>query len=134
MLKNMLKTVITSALKEHFSNMNIQFGGADGVIATIPPICESWKPIIIFGDDDEATVFFGEFTHKHFGYYGENTDVEIQAQSIATDVIETMVATFEDRFEFYTFWPGGGGFRVRGSQGRLSKALFGKNGVVWSGN
>lgn len=57
MLYDMLKIVLTSELKKRFPNMNIQFGGADNVIATIPPICESWEPIMIFGDDDEATIF-----------------------------------------------------------------------------
>lgn len=129
----MLKTVLTSELKKHFPNMNIQFGGVDDMIATIPPIHQSWKPIIICGDEDEVTVFYGDFTHKHFGYYGENTDLEIQAQSITTDVIEAMMSVFDDRIEFYKRL-GGGGFRVRGSQGQLSKILFGENGVVWSGN
>ncbi|MBM1631878.1 hypothetical protein JQV27_03455 [Sulfitobacter mediterraneus] len=129
----MLKTVLTSELKKHFPNKNIQFGGGDDVIATIPPIHHSWKPIVICYDEDEVTVFYGDFTHKHFGYYGESIEVEVQAQSIATDVIEAMTPVFEDRLEFYKRL-GSGGFRVRGSQGQLSKFLFGENGVVWSGN
>ena len=132
-MKFMRKIVLTSELKKHFPNMTIEYGGKDDVIATIPPIHQSWKPIIICGDEDEVTVFYGDFTHKHFGYFGENTDVEIQAKSIASDVIEEMKSVLEDQLEFYKQL-GGGGSRARGSQGRLSKALFGKNGVVWSGH
>jgi len=128
----MLKIVLTSELRKHFSNMTIEYGGKDDVIATIPPIHQSWKPIIICDDEDEVTVFYGDFTHQHFAYYGENSDIEIQARSIASDVIEAMKSVVEDRCEFYKQL-GGGGSRARGSQGWLSKALFGKNGVVWSG-
>ena len=129
----MLKILLTSELKKQFPNMTIEYGVKDDVIATIPPIHQSWKPIIICDDGDEVTVFYGDFTHKHFGYYGESIEVEAQAQSIATDVIEAMTPVFEDRLEFYKRL-GSGGFRVRGSQGQLSKFLFGENGVVWSGN
>lgn len=129
----MLKAVLTSELKKHFPNMTIQYGSIDNVIATIPPVHQSWKPITIFDDDFEVTVFFGDFTHQHFDYYGEKTDPETEAHSIATDVIEVMRAVFEDRLEFYKGL-GGGGSRARGSQRGLSKILFGENGIVWSGN
>jgi hypothetical protein len=42
-----------SELKSHFPNLNIQFGGADEVTATISPTHQLWKPIIICKDRDE---------------------------------------------------------------------------------
>ena len=129
----MLRTVLTLELRSHFPEVAIEFGGADRIIATIPPVHQSWKPIVIYDDEDEITVFFGDFTHMHFGSYGEQTTQAIAAQSIANDVINFMRPVFEDRLEFFRWW-GGGGCRAKGSQGWLSRSLFGENGVVWSGS
>lgn len=136
----MLKSVLTSELKSHFPNIDFESCGEgfkssdkDDVIATFLPIHQSWKPIVICDDGDEVTVFFGDFTHKHYGYYGEKTDPEVKALSVAVDVIEDMNLVFEDKLEFFKFG-GGGGCRTSGTQGKLSKILFGRNGVVWSGS
>lgn len=128
----MLKTVLIEALEDHFPRINFFLGGVDIVIATIPPIHQSWEPIVICDDGDEVTVYFGHFTHKHYGYYGESTDPRLIALIVAADVVEDMKLVFDDQLEFYKFW-GGGGSRTRGTQGKLSKFIFGNNGVIWSG-
>lgn len=129
----MFKNILTSELKRCFQKIIFEFGGEDDIIATIPPIHQSWEPIIICDDGVEVTVYYGDFTHEHYGYYGEESDPELVAQSVAIDVIETMKLVFDDQIEFFKF-RGGGGYRRRGTQGKLSKILFGKNGVVWSGD
>jgi hypothetical protein len=129
----MLKSVLTSELKSHFPNIDFESCGEDfkssdkdDVIATFLPVHQSWKPVVICDDGDEVTVSFGDFTHKHYGYYGEKTDPEVKALSVAADVIE-------DKLEFFKFG-GGGGCLTSGTQGKFSKILFGRNGVVWSGS
>lgn len=128
----MFKTALTEALVDHFPRVKFDFNGASNVIATIQPIHRSWEPIIICDDGDEVTVYFGHFTHKHYGYYGESTDPMLMARTVASDVVEDMKLVFDDQLEFYKFG-GGGGSRPRGKQGKLSKLLFGIRGVVWSG-
>ncbi|MBO6898971.1 MAG: hypothetical protein JJ868_16495 [Shimia sp.] len=112
--------------------MTIAFGSEDNVIASFAPIHNAWEPIVVVEDCDEVIVYYGAFTHKHYGYFGEKTDPESEVRSVVNSVIEDLISVFEDRLEFYKFF-GGGGARPGGTQKGFSKALFGKNGVVWSG-
>ncbi|MFT5629383.1 MAG: hypothetical protein ACI82I_001412 [Gammaproteobacteria bacterium] len=129
----MLKSVMISEIKSHFPDAAIEFGTDGNVIATFAPIHPSWEPIDVIDDGDEATVFFGNFTHGHYGRFGDEATHELDAQSIAADVIKDLQLVFDDQFEFYKLRGGGGGRRARGSQGKLSKFLHGANGTVWSG-
>lgn len=132
----MLKERVAAEIKEAFPEMDIVFDGQEAdVIATIAPIHESWQPIILCDDGDEVTVFYGEFTHVHYGYFDDETSAEDKARAIAADVVAALWLVFDDKIEAFSRWGGrgGGGLRARGTQGRVSKFFFGVNGTLWSG-
>lgn len=109
--------------------MEIEFGGNDtNVIATIPPVHASWKPVVIRDDGHEVTVFYGSFTHWHYKYYGDDVPIESKAQAIAEDVVEELAMVFDDQIEFL-----GSCMGPRGSHGSISKGDSGSIPKLWSG-
>ncbi|MDP5220935.1 hypothetical protein Q5Y75_27495 [Ruegeria sp. 2205SS24-7] len=133
----MLAPIVRSKLQERFSGMAISFDAEDAsVIATIAPVHSSWEPIVVVDDGDEVTVFFGKFTHVHYGNHESVELTKSVAESIADDVANELSLVFADQVEAFNCWGyfGVGGLRAYGSQGFLSKLVFGENGRLWSGN
>lgn len=98
----MLRKRVTSEIKRRFPEVEIEFEGLEpNVIAVIPPIHGSWKPIVIYDDISEVTVYFGQFTHSHYKYYGEAQSLEAKAKSVAEDLCDDLAMVFCDKMEFY---------------------------------
>ncbi|NVK16444.1 MAG: hypothetical protein HWE35_19915 [Rhodobacteraceae bacterium] len=111
--------------------MEIEFGGEDSsIIATVPAVDASWKPIVIRDDGYEVTVFYGDFTHDHYKYYGEDASAASKAQAIARDIIEELAMVFDDQIEFWRTGSSGGMGPI-GSRKTFSKVQI--SAKLWSG-
>ena len=129
----MLKQFVIAELKKRFHRMEIEFGGVDtNVIARIPPVHASWKPILIRDDGHEVTVFYGDFTHDHYKYYGVDVSIERQAKAIAEGLVAELEMVFDDQIEFWrTSFSGGMG--PIGSLKAISYAPVDTKATLWSG-
>lgn len=131
----MLKQIVAFEIERQFPDMGIEWGGESGdLIATIAPAHHSWTEISVCEDGEEIIIFYGDFTHVHYGCYDDNLPEAIRAQTIAQDICKELSLVFNDQVEFFRVaYFGAGGMRRRGSQGKLSRILFGRNGILWSG-
>lgn len=126
----MLKQFVSLELKKRFPRMNIEFGDIDtDIIATIPPVHASWKPIVIRDDGHEVTVFYGSFTHDHHKYYGEDAPIETKAQAIANVVVDELAMIFADQIKFYL----SGRVGPVGATEELSRVKSDSPAKLWSG-
>ncbi|MBP6750176.1 MAG: hypothetical protein KA144_11090 [Xanthomonadaceae bacterium] len=57
--------------------------------------------IEIYADDGELTVFFGRFTHSHFGCYRRGATQDDAYDEAASDVIDTLRKTFSGELLFF---------------------------------
>jgi hypothetical protein len=132
-----LKQTMANELKKRFPEMDIDYHCQDDdVVACIAPIDQAWEPVFVCVEGEEITVYFGDFTHAHYGCFEDELSDGCKARLIAEDVVRVLEMVFDDQVEFYSFWGylGGGGFRRRGKQSFLSKFFFGSGGVLWSGD
>ena len=127
----MLRKRVTSELKRRFPEVEIEFRGLEpNVIAVIPPIHNSWKPIVIYDDNSEVIVYFGQFTHSHYKYYGEAQSVEAEAEAVAEELCNDLAMVFSDKMEFYK----AGSLSGMGpTESELSRARRGFPITLWSG-
>ena len=129
----MLKQIVSSEIKKRFPNIDMELGSEDtNIIATIPPVHASWKPIVIYDNGNEITVFYGAFTHNHYKYFGEDAPATTKANAIAKDVLDELAMVFEDQIEFWQsrsmsgMGPIGSGQKIS----RIDKVTCAK---LWSG-
>lgn len=129
----MLKQIVSSKLRERFPAMDIEFAKQDtNLIAKISPIHSSWKPIMIRDDGSEVTVFFGDLTHSHYKYYGDDAPASTKALAIAEEVVEELSLVFDDQLEFWKT-RSSSGMGPLGSRRRHSENSFGPTSILWSG-
>jgi hypothetical protein len=90
--------------------------------------------IDIQDDDDEITVFIGNFTHWHVGCYEDKLSETQKAKSIAEDIAEFLQNLFDDKIIMWGCHEKGGGFYVKGNKPN-SKSWLGTQHKewVWSG-
>lgn len=130
----MLSEHLATELEKHFGDRGLKLHGAAQPAVSFTPVHPSWSPIEIWDDGDEVTVDFGNFTHVHFGNYDTGLSVVEREKKIISDVIAFLDDVFADKIEFFKTWFGGGGCRTRGSQGKWSRRLLGRQqAFVWSG-
>jgi hypothetical protein len=89
--------------------------------------------IEIIDDEVELTVHCGNFTHIHLANYDEGISTDERDERIVASLIAFLSDVFADRLEFWGSHRSGGGCRRRGSQGTLSKVVFGSVSFTWSG-
>ena len=99
---------------------------------TFEPKWADFGALELFDDEDEVTIYYGIFTHAHYGCFDEGlTDTE-KAEHILTNILADLSEVFADRSEFYA-GVGGGGFGPVGSHGKFSLAnLPGVRRGLWS--
>ena len=130
--RSMLAELLATELGKRFAERGLILNPQSRPTATIPPKHHTWTPIQVFDDGDEVTVFFGGFTHVHFGNYDDGLTPAEREGRIVADVVAFLDDVFADKVEFFgTRF--GGGCRPRGSQGKWSRRLFGDEAFVWSG-
>jgi hypothetical protein len=137
----MLSKVVTDYLDERLPGQFEKIAPREGFSPFIrfKPKWPDFGDIDLHDDGYEVTIFFGRFTHSHFGNYEDISDEE-KEQHIAEDVFEVLNDTFNDRYEFWGSHNGMGGFQgveyadIQ-KQGIITR-LFGKPSKIfyrWSG-
>lgn len=127
----MLSKVVTDYLDERFLGQFERIAPQKGIAPFIrfKPKRPDFGVIHLHDDGDEVTIYFGRFTHSHFGNY-EDISPEEKELHIAEDVFETLNDTFNDLYEFWGSHDGMGGLQSveyanREKQGIFTR-LFGK--------
>jgi hypothetical protein len=136
----MLLAHLIKKLAEYFPNLAWTLS-QDSRVLTIQSPCQEVGSVEIQDDDDELTVFVGNFTHWHVGCYEENFSALDKTEYIATNVAEFLTDLFNDKIVMWGSHSGGGGFYNRDEAPRKSKkGWFGfgevkddKNEWVWTG-
>lgn len=139
----MLSKVVSDYLDERFPRQFDKVAPTEGFTPFLrfKAKCSEFGDIELYDDGDEVTIFFGRFTHSHYGNY-EEIPLEEKELHIAEDVFEALNDTFNDRLEFWGSHEGGGGFREveatnEGKLGILSRIFSrgaSKTCYRWSGS
>jgi len=121
------------AVAHNFPSLALTYGEEPDPIVTIAPAHPDFGPIEVMDDEFEITVNCGRFTHVHLSNDDEGIDQEERNRRIVAALISFLRDIVADRMEFWGSHRGGGGCRLRGSQGPFSKLIFGPPTFVWSG-
>jgi hypothetical protein len=117
-------------LRDAFPDRGMEVVGVPPEYVRIPALHQDVGDIQIYDDDDELTVFYGNFTHCHYGALTAHSDQWI-AEAV-NDVISDLTELFEDRMKLWgSHKTSGGVVRV----GDKPSAIFGPRGqqYLWSG-
>ena len=72
----MLSKRFVERLEGRFAGQTVQLHSGPSPFVSFAPINPSWSTIEICDDEDELTIYFGGFTHVHFGNYDEALSIE----------------------------------------------------------
>ena len=97
-------------------------------LISIPPIHKDVGSIDIQDDFDELTIFVGNFTHWHCGYFNEQVGNLEEVQEIVSDVAEYLRDMFNDKIFMWGSAMEGGGTQLIENNFKTNKL-----GFVWSG-
>jgi hypothetical protein len=107
----------------------LQFSSDDErKLISIPPVCNEVGSIDIQDDYDELTIFVGNFTHWHCGYFDEKSGNLDEVKEIVSEVAEYLQDMFNDKIFMW-------GSAMKGGGTELIEENFkpNKQGYVWSG-
>lgn len=123
----MLYEAMKKEIESQFPSLKFSFDDEKKLIS-IPPVCNEVGSIDIQDDYDELTIFVGNFTHWHCGYFDEKAGNPDEVKEIVSEVAEYLQDMFSDKIFMW-----GGAMKGGGSQ--LIEANFNTNkqGYVWSG-
>jgi hypothetical protein len=129
-----LRSALVPMLRVAFPQAPMHVGGLRDAIAVFQAKHPSVGDLVIEDEGDEVTVILGNITHRHFGSQDSSAPAEVQAQEIASEVIEYLRQLFADEIQFFGSGVSGGAqARSNTRRGRLSTLLLGKKSYVWSG-
>lgn len=128
-----LTELTRQAVRDSFPGLIVSHGGESGGIITIPPVHPEFGALEVLDDEDELTVHCGRFTHVHLSNYDEGISREERHRRIVARFVEFLRNVFADQYEFWGSHRGGGGCRLRGTQGLVSRVLIGEAAFTWSG-
>ncbi len=123
--------MLYEAMKKEMESQfpSLQFSTDDEKkLISIPPVCNDVGSIDIQDDYDELTVFVGNFTHWHCGYFNEKSGNPDEVKEIVTEVAEYLQDMFNDKIFMWGSSMKGGGTQLI-EDGFKTK----KQGYVWSG-
>lgn len=123
----MLYEAMKKELESQFPSL--QFSSDDEKkLISIPSVCNEVGSIDIQDDYDELTIFVGNFTHWHCGYFNEKSGNLDEAQEIVSEVAEYLQDMFSDKIFMW-------GSAMKGGGSELIEDNFktNKQGYVWSG-
>ena len=123
----MLYEALKLRLKRNFRHWSFSSDDENKLIS-IPPKHPDVGSLDIQDDYDELTIFVGNFTHWHSGYFNEAEEDLEQLNEIVTDVAEYLEDMFNDKIFMWGSASKGGGTQAI-EDGFKTK----KNGYVWSG-
>ncbi|MCP5158719.1 MAG: hypothetical protein H6975_04760 [Gammaproteobacteria bacterium] len=123
--------MLYEAMKKEIESQfpSLQFSTDDEKkLISIPPVCSEVGSIDIQDDYDELTVFIGNFTHWHCGYFDEKSGNLDEVKEIISEVAEYLQDMFNDKIFMW-------GDALKGGGTQLIEGDFEtkKQGYVWSG-
>jgi hypothetical protein len=122
-----------AAVRVNFPDSTVSYGESPEPIVTIAPMHPDFGTIEVIDDECELTVACGNFTHVHMSNYDEGISPEEREKRIIASLIDFLADVFTDRVEFWGSHQGGGGCRLRKSQGPVSEFALGSATFTWSG-
>lgn len=128
----MILDALIQKIKEELPESTWHLVPGDVPTIVFPATSSDFGDIHVMEQGDEITVLFGHFTHCHFGCYEPALSEAARVDAIASDAASCLADVFAGRLEFYGSHTGAGGFRKRGTQGVLSRFIFGRSAHVWS--
>ena len=129
----MIKDKLIPRLKEAFPNMSMLYSEAGNPIATIQAAHPEVGDVLIYDDEDEATVFIGDITHNHYNPYDETLSREEVDDVVSAEVIEFLEALFRDEILMWKTDMGGGGSTRIQYEENIDKLVDNNKAFVWSG-
>jgi len=97
-------------------------------LISIPSACSEVGTIDIQDDYDELTIFVGNFTHWHCGYFNVSTDNLDKVNEIVSEVADYLDKMFNDLIFMWGNAMNGGGTELIEENFKANK-----RGYVWSG-
>jgi hypothetical protein len=128
-----LSDMTKEAVRREFPDLRVSFGEPPDPIVTIAPMHPDFGTIEVIDEEVELTVNCGNFTHGHLSNYDEGISTDERDKRIVASLVTFLSDVFADRVEFWGSHRGGGGCRLRGSQGRVSRLVIGGATFTWSG-
>jgi hypothetical protein len=128
-----LSDMTKEAVRLNFPDSIVNYGDSPAPVVTIAPVCPEFGAIEIIDDEFELTVSCGNFTHVHLSNYDDGISTDERERRIVASLVAFLSDVFADRYEFSGSHRGGGGCRIRGSQGAVSTLLLGSATFAWSG-
>lgn len=123
----MLYKAMKKELEIQFPQLKFTSNDIEKLI-TISPMHKDVGNIEIQDDIDELSIFVGNFTHWHAGYYDKESGSEEQINNTVSEVIEFLRDMFNDKIFMWGNAMNGGGFEYI-DEGFSTK----ESGLVWSG-
>lgn len=123
----MLYESMKAEITKQFPSLEFTFDDEKKLIS-IPAKHEEVGNIEIQDDYDELTIFVGNFTHWHAGYYDENSANQDQIKEIVLEVAEYLNDMFNDKIFMW-----GSAMKSGGSEYIDEDFTTNKQGYVWSG-
>lgn len=123
----MLYEAMKSELQSQFPLLKFSSDDEKKFIS-IPPVCSEVGSIDIQDDYDELTVFVGNFTHWHCGYFDEKMGNPDEVNKIVSEVSECLQNIFNDNVFMWSSAMKGGGYELIDDNFKTNK-----QGYVWSG-
>ena len=130
----MIRDLLIPAIKEAFPDKPFVFGSPPEPIAKLPSEVAEIGDLLIYDDDEEATVSVSEITHSHFNPYDQSLTRDQIDRRVTDEVIEFLRALFSDRVLLYrTPSRSMGGFSVLSDSPDEEKIVKGREYFLWSG-
>lgn len=103
-----IRDVLFPALREAFPNSGLRVSGPPDVAATFPALCAEVGDVIVYDDEDEATVIIQNMTHFHINPYDSAMSEEERARWITDEVVDFLGELFADRILLWSVDQGRG--------------------------
>jgi hypothetical protein len=128
-----LSDLTKQAVRGNFPDLSVAYGEPPEPIVTIAPSYAEFGTIEIIDDGVELSLNCGNFTHVHMSNYDEGISSDERDRRIVVSLVDFLSDVFADRVEFWGSHRGGGGCRLRASQGHISRLVLGSAAFTWSG-
>ena len=93
----MMKEFMLAELKQKFSKESFHIGNDNRTIAIFPAKHSQVGDVIVYDDEDEATIFIKEITHFHISPDDDSLSEENKNKIITEKVIHFLTELFTDR-------------------------------------
>ena len=92
----MIREHLVPALRERFPEHPFAVS-EDARVVSLPSPCRGVGELVISDDEDEATVYLTNVTHRHFACYDDALTPAEKEKQIASDILDFVTDLLEDR-------------------------------------